>query len=62
MSIKTRAITGHCLIGIHGEIMGSHSYDFCHSCKDEEEEESIEHYNLFNRVVELVGDLFAFTI
>ncbi|XP_055836606.1 uncharacterized protein LOC129905204 [Episyrphus balteatus] len=34
-------LTGHCLIGRHAKRMGVFSNDFCRSCMDEEEEETV---------------------
>ena len=36
-------ITGHWPFGIHAKRLGIHHYDYCRSCKDEEEEETTEH-------------------
>lgn len=36
-------LTGHCLIGRHAIRLGVPSNDFCRSCMDEEEEETIQH-------------------
>ena len=36
-------LTGHCLIGKHATRLGVASNDFCRSCRDEEEEETISH-------------------
>lgn len=40
----TAVITGHCLFGRHAERMQIPTNDFCRSCRDEEEEESIQHF------------------
>jgi len=37
------ALTGHCLIGTHALRLGLSYHDFCRSCKQIDEEESIEH-------------------
>ena len=36
-------ITGHCAIGVHAERLGVLHNDFCRSCRDEEEIESVRH-------------------
>lgn len=36
-------LTGHCLIGRHAKRLGVFSNDFCRSCMDEEEEETVQH-------------------
>jgi len=43
-SMLTRALTGHWLVGAHD---GRLKYDFCRSCRDEEEEETVEHLLCF---------------
>ncbi|KAL7726068.1 hypothetical protein ACLKA6_008526 [Drosophila palustris] len=43
-SFVIRSLTGHWLIGIHAQRMSSPYNDFCRSCRDEEEEESLEHF------------------
>ncbi|KAL7726480.1 hypothetical protein ACLKA6_001102 [Drosophila palustris] len=43
-SFVIRSLTGHWLIGIHAQRMNSPYNDFCRSCRDEEEEESPEHF------------------
>ena len=40
-------ITGHCLIGKHATRLGLFANDFCRSCMDEEEEETIPHLLCF---------------
>ena len=39
-----RVITGHWLIGMHAEHLKLMSHDFCRSCQDEEEIETIKHF------------------
>ena len=43
ISCVVGVLTGHCLIGQHAKRLGLFSNDFCRSCRDEEEEESIPH-------------------
>ena len=43
LSTVIGVITGHCLIGYHTARLGLESNDFCRSCRDEEEVESITH-------------------
>ena len=43
VSLIVSVMTGHCLIGRHAERLKVLSNDFCRSCGDEEEVESIEH-------------------
>lgn len=42
--LDTGIITGHGLMRFHLIIVGYHSNDFCPSCREEEEAETIEHY------------------
>jgi len=42
------ALTGHCLIGTHAHRLGLSNHDFCRSCKQIDEEESIEHLLCFS--------------
>ena len=42
-----RSITGHWLVGIHALRLKAPYNDFCRSCRDEEEEESPEHFFCF---------------
>ncbi|KAM8701675.1 hypothetical protein ACLKA7_000675 [Drosophila subpalustris] len=42
-----RSLTGQWLIGIHAQRLNSPYNDFCRSCRDEEEEESPEHFFCF---------------
>lgn len=44
ISTVVAVITGHCLIGKHAERLNVPSNDFCRSCMDEEELETIEHF------------------
>lgn len=44
ISIIIGVLTGHCLIGRMAERMGFSVTDYCRSCGDEEEEETIEHF------------------
>ncbi|KAL7726548.1 hypothetical protein ACLKA6_010413 [Drosophila palustris] len=46
-SLVIRSLTGHWLIGIHAQRLNSPYNDFCRSCRDEEEEESPEHFFCF---------------
>ncbi|KAL7725889.1 hypothetical protein ACLKA6_000656 [Drosophila palustris] len=43
-SLVVRSLTGHWLIGTHAHRLNSPYNDFCRSCRDEEEEESPEHF------------------
>ena len=43
ISLLVSVMTGHCLIGRHAVRLRVAASDFCRSCGDEEEEESIEH-------------------
>ena len=43
VSTTVGIISGHCLIGIHAARLGVASNDFCRSCRDEEETESVSH-------------------
>ena len=43
ISCVVGVLTGHCLIGQHAKRLGLFSNDFCRSCRDEKEEESIPH-------------------
>ena len=43
ISVVVAIITGHCLIGHHASRLGVETPDFCRSCLDEEEEESVFH-------------------
>jgi len=36
-------LTGHWLVGTHASRLGAPRNDFCRSCRDEEEEETVEH-------------------
>lgn len=36
-------LTGHCLIGRHASRLGAPYHDYCRSCQEVEEEESVEH-------------------
>jgi len=47
ISTLLNALTGHCLIGTHAIRLGLSNHDFCHSCKQIDEEESIEHLLCF---------------
>jgi len=38
-----RALTGHWLVGTHAGRLKAPQNDFCRGCKDEEEEETVEH-------------------
>ncbi|XP_041449660.1 LOW QUALITY PROTEIN: uncharacterized protein LOC121404391, partial [Drosophila obscura] len=38
-----RSLTGHWLIGTHASRLGAPYNDFCRSCRDEDEEETVEH-------------------
>jgi len=38
-----RALTGHWLVGTHAGRLKDPKNDFCRSCRDEEEEETVEH-------------------
>jgi len=38
-----RALTGHWLVGAHAGRLKAPQNDFCRSCWDEEEEETVEH-------------------
>ncbi|KAL7744030.1 hypothetical protein ACLKA6_001260 [Drosophila palustris] len=42
-----RSITGHWLVGVHALRLKAPYNDFCRSCRDEEEEESPEHFFCF---------------
>jgi len=42
ISTLVNALTGHCLIGTHAVRLGLSNHDFCRSCKQIDEEESIE--------------------
>ncbi|KAL7743614.1 hypothetical protein ACLKA6_019233 [Drosophila palustris] len=46
-SLVIRSLTGHWLIGIHAQRLNSPYNDFCRSCRDEDEEESPEHFFCF---------------
>ena len=37
-------LTGHCLFGEHAKRLGLEANDFCRSCMDEEEEETLTHF------------------
>jgi ribonuclease HI len=37
-------LTGHCLFGEHARRLGLQTNDFCRSCMDEEEEETLDHF------------------
>jgi ribonuclease HI len=37
-------LTGHCLFGEHAKRLGLEANDFCRSCMDEEEEETVAHF------------------
>ncbi len=43
ISMAGGVITGHCLIGRHASRLGFSSHDYCRSCEDEEEEETVLH-------------------
>ena len=43
LSTLVAVLTGHCLIGEHAKRLGIAYNDFCRSCRDEEEIESVEH-------------------
>ena len=43
LSTLVSVLTGHCLIGEHARRLGINSNDFCRSCGDEKEVESVEH-------------------
>jgi len=47
ISTPLNAPTGHCLIGTHALRLGLSHHDFCRSCKQIGEEESIEHLLCF---------------
>jgi len=47
ISTLLNALTGHCLIGTHALRLGLSHHDFCRSCKQIDEEESIEHLLCF---------------
>jgi len=47
ISTLLNALTGHCLIGTHAHRLGLSNHDFCCSCKQIEEGESIEHLLCF---------------
>jgi len=47
ISTLLNALTGHGLIGTHAHSLGLSSHDFCRSCKQIDEEESIEHLLCF---------------
>jgi len=47
ISTLLNALTGHCLIGTHALRLGLSNHDFCRSCKQIDEEESIEHLLCF---------------
>jgi len=47
ISTLLNALTGHCLIGTHAHSLGLSNHDFCHSSKQIDEEESIEHLLCF---------------
>jgi len=42
-----RALTGHWLVGIQAGRLKAPKNDFCRSCRDEEEEETVEHLLCF---------------
>ncbi|KAM8702395.1 hypothetical protein ACLKA7_007726 [Drosophila subpalustris] len=42
--LVVRSLTGHWLIGTHAHRLNAPYNDFCRSCRDEEEEESPEHF------------------
>nr|pir hypothetical protein - fruit fly (Drosophila miranda) transposon TRIM [Drosophila miranda] len=59
----TRAITGHWQIGTHASRLSIPHNDFCRSCRDEEEEESVLHFfchcpALGNRRLRILGAAF----
>jgi len=42
-----RALTGHWLVSTHSGRLKAPKNDFCRSCRDEEEEETVEHLLCF---------------
>ncbi|KAM8702605.1 hypothetical protein ACLKA7_001941 [Drosophila subpalustris] len=46
-SMVVRSLTGHWLVGTHALRLNAPYNDFCRSCRDEEEEESTEHFFCF---------------
>ncbi|KAL7723757.1 hypothetical protein ACLKA6_002574 [Drosophila palustris] len=62
-SLVVRSMTGHWLIGTHAHRLNFPYNDFCRSCRDEEEEESPEHFfcscpALSNRRLRTLGKPF----
>ncbi|KAL7725181.1 hypothetical protein ACLKA6_017337 [Drosophila palustris] len=58
-----RSLTGHWLVGTHALRLNAPYNDFCRSCRDEEEEESTEHFFCFcpalsNRRLRTLGKPF----
>jgi len=45
--ILVRALTGHWLVGTHAGRLKATKNDFCRSCRDEEEDETVEHLLCF---------------
>ncbi|KAL7725186.1 hypothetical protein ACLKA6_017342 [Drosophila palustris] len=62
-SMVVRSLTGHWLVGTHALRLNAPYNDFCRSCRDEEEEESTEHFFCFcpalsNRRLRTLGKPF----
>ena len=44
LRIFISVVTGHWIVGAHARRLGLPFNDFCRSCNDEEEEETVEHF------------------